>query len=160
MRDTSVGVVGIYGMGGIGKTTLAKEVYNQEQLNFMSRCFLGDVKDAKGVAVMNLQMKMVSDLLHVDATRMSWDPGRWFDQIRKLEEKVLLVIDDICERKRSNELVPVLKELPPGSRVLITSRESNILNNIMLDVQESALYHVPELHESLHLVCISGKQNH
>ena len=103
------------------------------------------MKDGKGVAVMNLQMKMVSDLLHVGVKRMPWDPGRWFDQIRKLQEKVLLVIDDICERKQFNELVPVLKELPPVSRVLITSRESDILKNIMLDVQESALYHVPEL---------------
>ena len=102
------------------------------------------MKEAKGVAVMDLQMKMVTDLVQVDAKKMKWDCARWFDRIRKLRKKVLLVIDDVNRKQQFDELVPDLRELPRGSRVLITSQESSVLKSIMGNV-ESELYHVPEL---------------
>jgi hypothetical protein len=138
----NVGILGIYGMGGIGKTTLAKQVYNQEQSRFENKCFLKDVKDAKGTAIMDLQMKMVKDLLGEDV-KMLGDYAHCFEIIQK--KKLLLVIDDISEMKQFYELIPNLKQLAPGSRVLITSRASDILNNIILDVPQHALYEIPQL---------------
>ena len=43
---------------------------------------------------------------------------------------MLLVIDDINKRQQFDELVPDLKKLPGGSRVLITSRELEMRNYI------------------------------
>lgn len=69
MEDNE-GILGICGMVEIGKTTLAKEIYNQQQSNFDSRCFLNDVKEVKRVAIMDLQVKMVVNLLHVDVKKI------------------------------------------------------------------------------------------
>lgn len=139
----NVGVMGVCGVGGIGKTTLVMEVFNQEQSKFRSRCFLKDVKEFEGTAIRDLQMKMVNDLLHVDATKMHWDFTILFNRIQR--KKVLLVVDDITNRKQFDELIPRLDALAPGSRVLITSRDSNVLRSILQDVPGSAFFEVPEL---------------
>ncbi|KAG0579103.1 hypothetical protein KC19_4G073200 [Ceratodon purpureus] len=142
-----VGLLGIYGTSGIGKTTIAHEVYINERLNFQHCCFLTNVKDSKGVNFMGLQMKMVTELLQVDAMKMQWDFGRWFEKIQN--QKVFLVIDDITEKEQFDELIPDLEKLAPGSRVLITSCEKDILQTIIDAVTQgtvqSALHEVPKL---------------
>ena len=139
----NVGVLGLYGMGGIGKTTLAKEVYNQEQAKFENKCFLKDVKDAKGTAIVDLQMKMIKDLLGEDVIKIFGDYANCFEIIQK--KKILLVIDDISETNQFYQLIPDLKQLASGSRILITSRASDILNNIMSDVPHHVHYLVSGL---------------
>ncbi|XP_059064185.1 disease resistance protein Roq1-like [Cryptomeria japonica] len=39
-------MVGIFGMGGVGKTTLAKELFNRKRSDYSRSCFLFDVREA------------------------------------------------------------------------------------------------------------------
>lgn len=87
----NLGVIGIWGMAGIGKTTLAYEIHNQEQSKFDSGCSLKDVKEAKDVTILNPQIKMVTKLVHVNAKKLHWDFVHCLGQFLK---KKVLVIDD------------------------------------------------------------------
>ncbi|KAG0561340.1 hypothetical protein KC19_9G056900 [Ceratodon purpureus] len=138
----NVGVMGIYGMGGIGKTTLAMEVYNQEQSRFENWCFL---ENAKWKTIMDLRKEMVVNLLGRDGEKMVDDYARCLQLIYK--KKVLIVVDDVSGCKQFQELIPDLNQLAPGSRIVVSSRESYISNDIVRgypDVKHE-LYHVLEL---------------
>ena len=137
----NVGALGIIGTGGIGKITLATHVYN-EQNNFTCRSFLKDVKDTN---MEILKAKMVWDLLQEDMREIG-DFERCFEQIKK--KKIFVVIDDIVKRSQFDELILEMNNLAKGSRVLITSRDQNLLNNIMRDAGEKELYEVQVLSPS------------
>jgi len=50
---------------------------------------------------------------------------------RGTDRRVLIVIDDVHEYGHFDQLIPDIDKLRPGSRVIITSRDSNVVNNSM-----------------------------
>jgi hypothetical protein len=48
-----------------------------------------------------------------------------------MDRKMLIVVDDVDEKGRFDQLIPDINKLGPGSRIIITSRDSNVVNNIM-----------------------------
>ncbi|CAK9859650.1 unnamed protein product, partial [Sphagnum jensenii] len=125
--EKDVGILSLVGMGGIGKTTLAKEIYCCFQKNdmFEKKSFLTDVKE---IAIMDLQKQLAHDLFKEDVIGTE-EFNKCFNRV--MDRKVLIVIDDIDHKRQFDQLIPNINKLCPGSRVIITSRDSNVVNNIM-----------------------------
>ncbi len=125
--EKDVGVLSLVGMGGIGKTTLAKELYYHFQKNdtFEKKSFLMDVRKS---AILDLQKQLAHDLFRKDVRSIE-DFNQCFNHVK--DRKVLIVIDDVDQKGQFDQLIPDINKLGAGSRVIITSRESNVVNNIM-----------------------------
>ncbi|KAL1348106.1 TMV resistance protein N isoform X2 [Arachis hypogaea] len=122
--------IGIWGMGGIGKTTLAKVLYMKIRRKFEISCTLDNVREASGQrhGLLNLQRELLSKLKIMD-TKIE-DEYQGIDTIRNFlfNKKVLLILDDVSDMSQLENLAE--KEwFGPGSRVIVTTRDMQLLTS-------------------------------
>ncbi|XP_061944124.1 disease resistance protein RUN1-like isoform X2 [Populus nigra] len=123
-------IVGIHGMPGIGKTTIAQVVFNQLCNGFEGSCFLSDInersKQFNGLAL--LQKQLLHDILKQDAANINCDDrGKVLIKERLCRKRVLVVADDVAHQDQLKAVMGDRSWFGPGSRVIITARDSNLL---------------------------------
>ncbi|XP_010065335.2 disease resistance protein RUN1-like [Eucalyptus grandis] len=135
MRMLNVGsndvrIIGIHGMGGIGKTTLAKVVFNQLSSHFEYCSFLTDVREtSQNRGLEFLQNQLISHILQRKGPEITnVDEGINTIKERFSGKEVLILLDDVDERAQLNALAGRSSWFGPGSRIIVTTRNIDVLN--------------------------------
>ncbi|XP_050218092.1 disease resistance-like protein DSC1 isoform X2 [Mercurialis annua] len=123
--------VGIWGMGGIGKSIRAEVLYHRSYSKFDGCCFLANVRenlDRHGP--ISLLEKLISRILKNETVHIeSYNVLPESIKLRLRNRKVLIVLDDVNDVTQLDCLVGNGDWFASGSRIIITSRDHQVLNS-------------------------------
>ncbi|KAJ0942178.1 putative TIR domain, P-loop containing nucleoside triphosphate hydrolase [Helianthus annuus] len=117
-------VLAICGMGGSGKTTLVKHIYNTNKQHFESSSFLEEIEDKPGV-LLGLQKQLLRDVLGTNIVISNVSEGTLQIERAIERKRVLIVVDDIDDSDILSTLFGA-KVLDTQSKIIITTRLLNI----------------------------------
>ncbi|KEH18376.1 TIR-NBS-LRR class disease resistance protein [Medicago truncatula] len=127
--STEVQIIGLWGMGGIGKTTLATAMFQRVSFKYDGSCFFEKVTEVSKSHGINytcnkLLCKLLKEDLDIDTPKLISSMIR-----RRLKSmKSFIVLDDVHNSELLQNLIGVGHGwLGSGSTVIVTTRDKHVL---------------------------------
>ena len=124
-----VRIIGVWGMGGIGKTTLVRVVYSMLFNEFEGGSFINNIRVvSEKYDLIPLQQKLICEILMERSMNIRDDDhGALMIKNRLCHKRILLVLDDVNEFNQLEKLAGDPNWFGPGSRIIITTRDKHLL---------------------------------
>ncbi|XP_034203695.1 disease resistance protein RUN1-like [Prunus dulcis] len=135
--STDVGILVIYGISGIGKTTIAKYVYNSNFRRFKGSSFLENIKEISQQpnGLVQIQTQLLYDILNGRKVKIhSVSQGVTEIEDAISSKRVLLVLDDVDHEDQLDALLRMKDHFCPGSKIIITTRRARLKTHLVTEV--------------------------
>ncbi|XP_039165884.1 TMV resistance protein N-like [Eucalyptus grandis] len=147
-----VGVLGIHGLGGIGKIAVSKAAFNYFRYRFQGCSFLEVVRElSQRHGLVKLQKLLLSDILYprADYPIANADEGRNMIMKKLSAKKVLIILDDVDHAEQIRQLIGQHDGFGSGSRIIVTTRKRSVLKlenqTVAYEMQEMTHDHALQL---------------
>ncbi|QHO09463.1 TMV resistance protein N [Arachis hypogaea] len=131
IESSEVRIIGIWGMGGIGKTTIAEFLFDKYSSQYEGSCMLKNVREeSQKFGVPYLCEKLISELLAGESLVLkgSSKARSAFIKRKLSRKKVFIVLDDMDTLEQFEHLAT--QWLGPGSRIIVTTRDKHVLRKV------------------------------
>uniref|UniRef100_A0ACD5V765 Uncharacterized protein n=1 Tax=Avena sativa TaxID=4498 RepID=A0ACD5V765_AVESA len=125
-NEKKLKVVSIVGFGGLGKTTLAKQVYDKMRGKFTCQAFVSVSQRPDMISLLSgLQLKLG---VGKEESSRACETQDIIDNIRKhlTRRRYLIIVDDLWDQSAWNIISCAFTENGNGSRVIVTTRVDDV----------------------------------
>uniref|UniRef100_A0A2K2CCJ5 AAA+ ATPase domain-containing protein n=1 Tax=Populus trichocarpa TaxID=3694 RepID=A0A2K2CCJ5_POPTR len=152
LKDDNVNMIGLYGMGGVGKTTLVKEVGRRaKESQLFPEVFMATV--SQNPNVIGIQDRM-ADSLHLKFEKTGKE-GRASELWQRLQgKKMLIILDDVWKHIDLKEIGIPFGDDHRGCKILLTTRLEHICST--MECQQKVFLGVLSEDEALALFRINA----
>ncbi|XP_023902140.1 disease resistance protein Roq1 [Quercus suber] len=120
-------MLGICGMGGLGKTALARAIYHRYSKFFEGSSFIYSVRERSKPSLLEIQQQLLEQIL--GSHEKIWDVYEGVEIIKRrlCQKKVLLVLDDVDHMDQLKQLAGGHDWFGWDSWIIITTRDEHLL---------------------------------
>nr|UBY07196.1 NBS-LRR disease resistance protein [Dasypyrum villosum] len=127
--DLERSVIALLGMGGLGKTTLAANIYKKVREKFQCHAWVSISQTYSREDVLrNIMKELFKDKVSIQSNTEALDITRLEETVKNFleQKKYFIILDDIWTPEAFDDLSRVLIHNDKGSRLMITTREADV----------------------------------